>query len=224
MPGFRCPFCNQNMSITTSTYSSYMLDFDGFIGEGSSRRYSPHATIDMYKCPNDECKKITFAVTSNNDFLDRDNIVLVHPRAVYQHYPDYVPQAIRDDYEEACIILNSSPKASATLARRCLQGMIRDYWEISGMRNLNQEIQAIRDKVTPSQWAAIDATRKIGNIGAHMEQDVNLIIDVEPDEAKRLLRLIELLIEKWYIGRHDEEALLNQIIASGDAITEARNQ
>ena len=54
--------------------------------------------------------------------------------------------------------------------------------------------------------------RKIGNIGAHMEKDVNLIIEIEPDEAKKLLRLIEMLIEKWYITRHEEEELLNEIV------------
>ena len=34
-----------------------------------------------------------------------------------------IPQ-LMDDYEEACAIVNLSPKASATLSRRCLQGMI----------------------------------------------------------------------------------------------------
>jgi len=45
--------------------------------------------------------------------------------------PDYIPEQIKNDYEEACSILSLSPKASATLARRCLQGMIRDFWGIS---------------------------------------------------------------------------------------------
>jgi hypothetical protein len=45
--------------------------------------------------------------------------------------PDYIPEQIKDDYYEACSILNLSPKASATLARRCLQGMIRDFWGIT---------------------------------------------------------------------------------------------
>ena len=45
-----------------------------------------------------------------------------------------------------------------------------------------------------------------------MEKDVDLIIDIEPDEALKLLKLIEMLIEKWYIVRHDEEILLNEIV------------
>ena len=60
-------------------------------------------------------------------------------------------------------------------------------------------------------WNALDGLRKIGNIGAHMETDVNLIIDIDVSEAKKLKKLIELLFDKWYITRHDEEALYNTI-------------
>lgn len=49
-----------------------------------------------------------------------------------------------------------------------------------------------------------------------MEKDVELIIDVDPDEAKKLLKLIELLIQKWYIARHDEEQLLAEITSIAD--------
>ena len=72
-------------------------------------------------------------------------------------------------------IRDLSPKASATLARRALQGMIRDYWKVSKGR-LIDEIDAIKEKVDPITWKAIDAIRRIGNIGAHMEKDINVII------------------------------------------------
>jgi len=81
----------------------------------------------------------------------------------------------------------------------------------------------LKTKVTPSQWAAIDGLRKIGNISAHMERNIDLIIDVEPEEAKKLLQLIELLIEKWYIGRHDEEQLLAEVIGISE-LKEAASQ
>ena len=128
--------------------------------------------------------------------------------------PNYVPNAIRNDYQEAVSIVDLSPKSSATLSRRCLQGMIRDFWNIKAP-TLYEEIAALKDKIPASQWSAIDALRKIGNIGAHMEKDINLIVDVEPDEAKSLIKLIELLIDKWYVARHDEEALLADITNLG---------
>ena len=49
-----------------------------------------------------------------------------------------------------------------------------------------------------------------------MEKDVDLIIDIEPDEARKLLKLIELLLDKWYIARHDEEELFADICTISD--------
>ena len=45
-----------------------------------------------------------------------------------------------------------------------------------------------------------------------MENDINYIIDVEPNEAKLLISLIELLIENWYIKRYEEEIGLDAVI------------
>lgn len=81
---------------------------------------------------------------------------------------------------------------------------------------LVDEITALQSLVPPTQWKAIDSLRSVGNIGAHMESDVNVIIDVDPDEAQKLLKLIELLVDKWYISRHDEEQLLYDITAIAD--------
>ncbi len=105
-----------------------------------------------------------------------------------------MPEAIRTDYYEACRIRDLSPKASATLARRCLQGMIRDFCSIRKAR-LAAEIAALRRQmeqmkappgVTREAIDAIDRVRQIGNIGAHMEKEINLIIDVDPDKSANL--------------------------------------
>jgi hypothetical protein len=89
--------------------------------------------------------------------------------------------------------------------------MIRDFWGISRSR-LIDEIKALEDKVDPSTWAAIDAVRSIGNIGAHMEKDINVIVDVEPEEAQVLIDLIELLIKDWYIAKHDREERMRAVV------------
>src|SRR4051794_16321199 len=93
-------------------------------------------------CPNPQCRKYTLNVTlskyefKNNTWITGDTIQdwdLI-PASDAKVFPDYVPGVIRADYSEACAIKKLSPKASATLARRCLQGMIRDYWGISKAR------------------------------------------------------------------------------------------
>lgn len=67
--------------------------------------------------------------------------------------------------------------------------MTRDFWVVKEKTHFD-EINAINGKVDPAIWQATDAVRKIGNIGAHMEKDINLVIDVEPHEAQSLIQLI----------------------------------
>ena len=216
MSGFKCPFCTQTMSVQLSTQTVRYMSFNGW---SSERPSSPTLQIAIFKCPT--CEKETVFVRGINGYCD-NNTLCFYPGQEYIQFPYYIPLAIRQDYEEASRIVNSSPRAAATLARRCLQGMIHDFWGIHE-KNLNAEISTLKTKVTPSQWAAIDGLRKIGNISAHMERNIDLIIDVEPEEAKKLLQLIELLIEKWYIGRHDEEQLLAEVIGISE-LKEAASQ
>jgi len=66
---------------------------------------------------------------------------------------------------------------------------------------------------------AIDDVRKIGNIGAHMEADINVIVDVDPNEAQVLIGLVELLFLEWYVARAARTAGLEKLrsIAAGKA-------
>jgi hypothetical protein len=80
--------------------------------------------------------------------------------------------------------------------------MIRDFHGVSKAR-LVDEIEAIKDNVDSDVWDSIEAVRSVGNIGAHMEKDINVIIDVEPEEAQLLIGLIEQLVEDWYVARDD---------------------
>ena len=216
MAGFKCPFCGEVMSTYDGTVKTWHLNFKtmnaiNLIGV-------PHLEIAIYQCPN--CNKEALFAAGVNGYIDNTGVP-IFPRAFFQRFPDYVPTAILHDYEEAHMIMNDSPKAAATLARRCLQGMIHDFWNIHE-KNLNAEITQLKGKVPASQWKAIDAVRNIGNIGAYMEHDVNLIIDVDPDEAGKLIRLIEHLIEKWYIDRHDAEALYAELADISDEKNKAR--
>jgi len=166
--------------------------------------------ISYYICP--ICKKTSIIAEDEIGNLSYEKWNL-YPDFVGNVYPDYIPQAIRADYEEACKIVYLSPKASATLSRRCLQGIIRDFYEIRLKDNrLCKEIDAIKDKVDDSLWNAFDAVRKIGNIGAHMETDVNVIIDVDENEAQILITLLELVIKETYINKYERDRLLNGLV------------
>jgi hypothetical protein len=224
-----CPYCQRNATIESHGTSSREHIFNngnilGLLG----------IITEVIVCPNPVCREYAifaalFPATegSHRDYIsaeDRKNPILtwdLKPQSSAQTMPEFVPEPIKKDYEEACLIRSLSPKASATLSRRCLQGIIRDFWGIS-KRRLIDEVEAIKDKTDPLTWKAIDSVRKIGNIGAHMEKDINLIIEVDDSEAGLLINLLEVLIKDWYIARHERELRLSEIISIADAKDEAR--
>lgn len=102
--------------------------------------------------------------------------------------------------------------------------MLHDFCDISE-RSLWHEIETLRKRVEkdhapkgvePEHVAAIDAIRKVGNIGAHIEKDINLIVEVDPDEAQLLIGLIELLFSEWYVARQKRQDRLAAILKIAD--------
>ena len=222
-----CPYCNRDTTITDSNYSSRIHYFDienkgGLLGL---------STI-VVSCPNEKCREYVINGSLykgkyneyNSKPMTVDHPILtwsMKPSSSSKQFPKYIPQPIILDYEEACLIRDLSPKASATLSRRCLQGIIRDFWNVKKGR-LVDEINEIKKQIDPVTWEAIDAVRSIGNIGAHMEKDINLIIDVDPNEAQLLIGLIEILIKDWYINRYEKQQHLENIISVAGKKTEEK--
>lgn len=213
MASYKCPFCSNIMAIDAGT--TYAERFAAFTDlHHNSNGYTitdpveSCISIDFYRCPN--CGQYTIKATGIGEDV-KDINVPIRPKSSAKQFPDYIPKAIRQDYAEACAIVTLSPKASATLSRRCLQGIIRDFWDIKES-NLSKAIQQLEGKIPVTQWNVINGVRRIGNIGAHMEQDINLIIDIDPDEAQKLIKLIEHLLEQWYVNRHEQELLYADII------------
>lgn len=210
-----CPYCSGNATLSYDNMHSDRTVFDKSNVYGPSILWSS-----FFVCPNPKCKKFTLSVylsraTKNGrgtwEELDTIHTWNLLPSSKAQTIPNYVPKAIIDDYNEACLIKDLSPKASATLSRRCLQGIIRDFWNVKPGR-LVDEIEAIKDKIDPLTWQAIEAVRKVGNIGAHMEKDINVIVDVDPQEAELLIGLIENLLKDWYITRENRKNQMTALI------------
>ncbi|MGB5137647.1 MAG: DUF4145 domain-containing protein, partial [Candidatus Zixiibacteriota bacterium] len=94
--------------------------------------------------------------------------------------------------------------------------MIRDSWGVTKSR-LVDEIDTLRDKVDVVSWNAIDAVRNLGNIGAHMERDINVVVDVDPNEAALLIDLIETLLTEWYVNPYERNIRMSKLIDSAAA-------
>lgn len=204
-----CPYCQHKAIVTrdNKTTGSSNLD-DGNI-------YGPLIVQwTSITCLNQDCRQInlTFSLIKNNGTGNLLQEWELLPQGMVKPFPDYIPAPILEDYKEAVLIKSLSPKASATLSRRCLQGMIRDVWKVKPAR-LVDEIKAIEGQIESGLWKAIDAIRNIGNIGAHMENDINVIVDVDHDEAEMLIGLLELLIQEWYVERHERQLRVAAITA-----------
>ncbi|MCA0431631.1 MAG: DUF4145 domain-containing protein [Proteobacteria bacterium] len=220
---WQCSFCNQHQVVTDSTFAKSFKK----LYLGKPRAGDVGVSFYAIRCANPSCNELTLtfsyvtAKVHNGDWVENAELQSwrLLPDSYAKPQPDYIPIALRDDYREACLIRDKSPKSAATLARRCLQGMIRDFCGISKSR-LVDEINTLRERVEdgsapkgvePETVEAIDAIRGIGNIGAHMERDISLIVDVDPGEAQALIELIEMLFEEWYVARHVRDEKLTRV-------------
>ena len=232
-----CPYCNHAQTVTDQQFALDKVHINH-----SQSVYGPMiAEISSIRCANDDCKQLQLAFylhvanTQKFDFWIKEKLIRswnLLPESLAKPQPSYIPEPIVEDYKEACLIRDLSPKASATLSRRCLQGIIRDFCRISD-RTLFLEIDTLKKQVKdgkgPKQVLedtvdAIDAVRKIGSIGAHMEKDINVIIDVEPMEAQKLIDLIELLFREWYVQRHNRAKSLENLREIADVKQEERKK
>jgi hypothetical protein len=134
---------------------------------------------------------------------------VIYPRGVRVSVADpSVPAELADDFNEAGLILNDSPKASAALTRTCLQTLLRLLG--FAQHDLVKQIQALLDaKTLPSHLAEnLDAVRNIGNFAAHPLKDTNTgaILPVEAHEAEWNVALLEGLFDFYYVQPAKDKA------------------
>lgn len=215
---YTCPYCSHHSTIGDSDTDGNWLRLDTEVSNLGRIGLRYNAIV----CPNTDCKslKLSLYLKKAADYGSEGSKIIhfwqLLPESEAKVMPDYLPQPICEDYYEACKIKLLSPKASATLSRRCLQGMIRDFHGVS-LKTLFDEISALESIVPLDVWESIDAVRKIGNIGAHMGSDINVIVDVEPEEAQLLISLIEQLVDDWYVVREDRKIRAEKIKALAES-------
>lgn len=99
-------------------------------------------------CPN--CKDVTLEVA-----LMRDKELVGEWRRIYPvgasrgPVPPEVPKEIAEDYIEACNVLPISAKASAALARRCLQNILHGHGYKA--KDLANEIDLLLNEADPKK-------------------------------------------------------------------------
>jgi uncharacterized protein DUF4145 len=165
-------------------------------------------TAGITRCPACSGETIRLCRYSSVENAQADTLLdfITYPRSTHRKpTPQEVPEDIKADYEEACLVLPLSNKASAALSRRCLQTILRGQGYVQ--RDLVKQIDALLTEPDPTKAIptalrqTVDAIRNFGNFSAHpiTDQTTLQIIAVEPNEAEWCLDILEDMFDHYYV-------------------------
>ncbi|MBI5866488.1 MAG: DUF4145 domain-containing protein [Planctomycetes bacterium] len=186
-----CPHCGvvvqlQNLEVGPYRGGGKYSKFDAIYFEGPNP-----AALFFSRCA--ACDKAVVQIASGS------NRWLVIPRVgIRRPLHPSVPGNLRGDHDEAALVLNDSPKASAALSRRCLQALL--VMQGAKKRDLKDQLEEIEPTLPQYVQPYVDHVRELGNLSAHAKQSIatGSIIDVEPGEAEWMLELLEELFDHYY--------------------------
>jgi hypothetical protein len=218
----KCPHCTVTIHPDFSNYQVYYNGQHLFAknGKGDSATWTYNTMV----CP--ACSKAIIQLCEAT-FLSNGNAsgqveFLVLPRAATRpKAPPVVPSELAEDFNEACLVIDDSPKASAALSRRCLQGILRAQGYTH--KDLAPAIDALLgSNRLPTELAeSVDAIRNVGNFAAHPMKDKHTgeILPVEPHEAEWNLEVLEGLFDYFYVApakAQQKKAALNAKLAAAN--------
>lgn len=102
-----------------------------------------------------------------------------------------MPDSIKKDFEEARLVLNDSPRASAALLRLALQKLLSIVAKKEGINEAIAEL--VSDGLDTKVQEALDYCRIVGNNAVH-PGEINL--DDSPEIAEILFQMINFIIEE----------------------------
>lgn len=184
-------------------------------GSIEQRLFQPSPLLDIYVsiCPN--CNNAVIQICELEDILFKGYELLerytIWPFTSGRSIaPKAVPENIATDFNEACLVLRFSPKASAALSRRCLQSILTEKGNTKS-KELSKQIEEILPNLPPYLSNDLDAIRNIGIFAAHEQKSKisGLIIDVEEGEAEWNLDILEALFNFYYVGPLEAEEKRN---------------
>ena len=96
---------------------------------------------DIVVCQCTSCEQYSVWKLEFDDDENRISEAMIYPKAKMRPVDlTHVPAHHAQDFREACLVLDDSPKASAALSRRCLHAVLREQGFKA--RNLEKEIEA----------------------------------------------------------------------------------
>ena len=188
---FNCPFCeayaHQKWRFRLLMYNSDLNDF-------SERRYDQLKFRWLSSSTCSCCDKTSFWIKEK----------LIYPKSSIAPLPNKdMPEDVKEDYLEARIIVNDSPRGACALLRLALQKLMIHLGE-SG-KNLNDDIGNLVSKgISPDIQKALDSIRVIGNNAVH-PAELDLKDDVET--AMILFRILNYIVNNQITSKKEIEML-----------------
>ena len=179
---FMCPHCNTKCSF-------------GGVGFGNS------VTLYCRGCGKGVYFKLRVYDLPDNDAtvrLNVDNIVDYYPRSVIT-VDSAIPEDVADDFLEANRCLGvEAKKAAVTMCRRVLQNTCISKGATPN-HDLCKQIEEMESKriINPSMKDVAHAIRKIGNWGAHPQDDP--LKDVTLDDALEIVKFTSEFLDEVFV-------------------------
>jgi hypothetical protein len=163
---FTCPICGVYAEQTWSTIFRIYYDDRKANGETIQMSYDLHATYNVARCKH--CDDISIWQKEKMIFPITGNIAVPN---------EDMPIDVKEDYLEAKMIVNLSPRGSAALLRLALQKLCVHLGEKGN--DINTDIKNLVAKGLPETiQQALDSVRVIGNNAVHPGK-IDLKDDVE---------------------------------------------
>lgn len=174
--------------------------------------------VEWMRCANWQCKRLTIRIIReekhrNPLYVGSLDIWRVLPQFAAARPVDALVEVAQpemaQDYREASLILDLSPRMSSVLSRRILADLLEVYGKCSGYTIANQIDKFIEQPGHPPTLIEnLHYLREIADFSAHTKKDraTGDIIEVSPEEAKWTLEIVDRLFDYLIVTpAHDKK-------------------
>ena len=209
-----CPHCQKSIYVKGQTHFNFSSNHDGTVlYTNIGQDAYGHWWLEKVVCPACDHYILTLARSDypigvrpadGHDVPGAETVtrIRIWPRHTGRApAPAEVPDEFKADYEEACLILTDSSRASAALSRGCLQLILKEKLGAKGGTLYEQVNWAITSGGLPTPITTLlDVPRTVGNKAAHPKlSEAGEIVAVEPWEAEWCLEVIEALFDYLFV-------------------------
>jgi len=202
----KCPTCSQNTPDSWNALDAgpgqvlhQVHGAEKIPGKGNIR-----FTVEWMLCANKDCgetvirlNRSDFRMAGGAPLLETESLIVWPRTGGREPVNPVVPRSMVEDYQEAAVLLDLSPRMSAVLARSILADLLEQY---AGQKqfSLTDRIDSFnKDTTHPRPLREnLHHFREIADLGAHKKAtEHGEFIKIDRDEAKWTLDLVERLFE-----------------------------